>query len=649
MCGLTGIWRPRWAEEEAAHLSAMTAALTHRGPDDGDTFVDPDAGLGLGHRRLAILDLSAEGRQPMASASGRWRVAYNGEIYNYRALCADLPGATFRGTSDTEVLLAAIEAWGLRRALDRLVGMFAFALWDGRERRLHLVRDRLGIKPLYVGALEGGGVAFASELRSLRLHPAFDDALDRESLAAFFAVNCVPGPGTIHRRAREVSPGTVLTFGAPSLAGAAPEVYWSAAGAARAARPLHVGLDEAAERVEASLREAVRDRLVADVPLGAFLSGGIDSSTVVALMAAEAPEAVRTFSIGNPDAAYDEGRAATAVAAHLGTRHRNLVVDEADALAVVPLLPAMYDQPFADSSQIPTFLVSRLAREEVTVALSGDGGDEVFGGYNRHLWGPRVWRGMRRVPVAVRRGVAGRLTAVSPEAWDVAYGALRRLPGVPEIRVFGDKVHKLATTLSAPSPDALYALLRTHWSEALVPEVRRPRLVALDPDRPLAEAMMLRDLETYLPDDILTKVDRASMAVSLEVRVPLLDHRLVELAFRLPTEVKVDGRVGKRVLRRVLGRHVPARLWDRAKMGFGVPIDRWLRGALRPWAEALLEGVETGGILDPAPIRGSWEAHLAGRGQHAHRLWDVLMFQAWYEAQRESPRALRQRTPRPAP
>lgn len=637
MCGLAGMLvAGGMTHGDFDALEAMNAAIHHRGPDQSGTFADSPAGIGLAHRRLSILDLSDSGRQPMESASGRYVIAYNGEIYNFASLREELAGYPFHSGTDTEVLLAGIEAWGVRRTLGRAVGMFAFALWDRQERELVLARDRLGIKPL-VYARVPGAVLFGSDLNAVRANPRFPREIDRGALAASLRFNCVPGPRSIFAAAQKVPPGTFLVFRDPHGA-PREETYWSAADAA--ARGLADPLPDEEEVVLAevldTLRRVVGDRLVADVPLGAFLSGGIDSSTVVALMA-ELSSDVRTFSIGQPRGDYDEGAIASEVAAHLGTRHENLEVDGAAALAVVPHLATMYDEPFGDSSQIPTYLVSELARRSVTVTLSGDGGDELFGGYHRHFWGPQVWRALSPVPLALRRAVERGVHAVPVPTLDRIYQRLS--PPLPSMRLPGQKVHKLAGLFGAESGDELYRLLTSH--------VRAPRdwvIGTTDEAQPghapapaaaqLAERMMYGDLVRYLPDDILTKVDRASMAVSLEARVPLLDHRLVELSWRVPLRYRVHGLTGKWVLRKILGERVPARLWDRPKMGFGVPVGDWLRGPLRDWAEALLDPrrLRDEGIFEVDTIRARWADVQAERGEWHNHLWNVLSFQAWYEA-----------------
>ncbi len=648
MCGITGFWSGgAFAGSLGDTVLAMAAAASHRGPDDQGQWSDADAGVALGHRRLSIIDLSPEGHQPMASPGGRYQIVFNGEIYNFaqirREVDAERPGLRFRGHSDTEVMLAAIEAWGLEPAVRRFVGMFAFALWDRAERTLHLVRDRLGIKPLFYG-WAGGTFLFGSELKMLRAHPDFRAEVDRGALALLLRHNCIPAPYSIFRGIHKLMPGTILTVRTPRP-GTAPETvaYWSAAEVGRRglADPLRVGDAEATDALEALLRDAVGLRMVADVPLGAFLSGGIDSATVVSLMQAQSPRPVRTFSIGSEGDPGDEAPAARAIARHLGTDHTELYVTAQDALDVVPRLPTMYDEPFADSSQIPTFLVSRLARGSVTVSLSGDGGDELFGGYNRHVWVGKLARRTGWVPRGVRRAAAAGLAAVPPAGWDRAFQAAAPvLPHALRHRTPGYKLHKLAGILDAESAEAMYAGLVSHWKEPgkVVRGGSEPATALTRPDPRVAgmdatRRMMYLDLVTYPPDDILTKVDRASMAVSLEARVPLLDHRVVEFAWRVPPHMRMRGGESKWLLRQVLYRHVPRSMMERPKSGFGIPLGGWLRGPLREWAEALLdEGrLQREGFIDPAPVRRMWAEHLRGAASWEYHLWDVLMFQAWLE------------------
>jgi asparagine synthase (glutamine-hydrolysing) len=572
----------------------------------------------------------------MVSGSGRYVIVYNGEVYNFRELKAELEagGLRFRGGSDTEVILEACAAWGIEEAVARFVGMFAFALWDREERHLTLVRDRLGIKPLY-WARFGSLFLFASELKSLRAHPGWAPEIDRDALAAFMRHAYVPSPHSIYRGVRKLEPGTLLTF----AAGSEPRIvrYWDLRRIARegCAAIRNVSEAEALEGLETRLDDAVRRRMVADVPLGAFLSGGYDSSTVVALMQAASERPVRTFTIGFHEADYDEARHAKAVARHLGTDHTELYVDPDHALDIIPRLADFYDEPFADSSQLPTFLVSELTRRHVTVALSGDGGDEVFGGYNRYLWADRWWRWLRPLPSALKGVAAAVLRALPPESWDGIFGLAPHRFRVPQA---GDKIHKLADLVGQNDFGAMYRRLVSHWDDPdhIVLEGKEPKGTlwdeTLEQEIPnIVDRMRFLDSTTYLPDDILTKVDRASVAVSLEARVPILDHRVVEFVWRLPARHVADARKPKRLLRRILNRHVPPALTDRPKMGFGVPIGAWLRGPLRDWAEDLLdEGrLEADGILRAPLICRAWQEHLSGTRDWKYPLWTILMFQAW--------------------
>lgn len=648
MCGLTGFLDSSASQSEADALATvrrMADTLVHRGPDDAGSWVDPSVGLALGFRRLAIIDLSPAGHQPMLSASGRLVIVFNGEVYNAPDLRTDLQAQGraphFRGHSDTEILLAAIEAWGLAAALARSIGMFAFALWDTHTRQLSLVRDRLGVKPLYYG-WAGRTLLFGSELKALRAHPAFRAEIDRDALALLLRANCVPGPASIYRNIKKLPPGTVLTVEPAAPGQGELRAYWSAHRVAEAgvADPFPGTAEEAVAALETLLRDAVRLRMVADVPLGVFLSGGVDSAAVTALMQAQSGRPVRTFSIGFAEDDFDESRYARAVARHLGTAHTELVVTPAEAQAVIPRLPTLYDEPFADSSQIPTYLVAALARRHVTVSLSGDGGDELFGGYNRYVGGRRLWRAFGWLPRGVRRGLAGALRRLTPQRWDAL---ARLLPRGLRPRQLGDKLAKLSDVLPADGIDAFHALLASHWHDpaAVVLGASRAALPQPPPSPRLPDEtlhMMYLDLVGYLPDDILVKVDRASMGVSLEAREPLLDHRLVEFAWRLPRALKIRGGQGKWPLRQVLYRHVPRALIERPKSGFALPLGDWLRGPLRAWAEALLdEGrLKREGYFQAAPIRARWAEHLAGRHNWQYHLWDVLMFQAWLDAARLS-------------
>jgi asparagine synthase (glutamine-hydrolysing) len=662
MCGLTGFWQHQGFVAEEAHATASRTAdaLVHRGPDDVGVWVDAAAGLALGHRRLAILDLSPAGHQPMVSASGRFVIAFNGEVYNHLALRQQLAaqGAApaWRGHSDTETLLAAIEAWGVEATLKQAVGMFALALWDREARTLVLARDRMGEKPLYWG-WQNGVLLFGSELKALRQHPAFGGQIDRDALALFMRHGYLPAPFSIYQGIHKLPPGTWVSISqrdAATHTAPAPRAYWSVHQAVLhgQAQP-YTGSDaDAVQALDGLLRQAIQGQMLADVPLGAFLSGGVDSSTVVAVMQSLSSRPVKTFSIGFHEKDYNEAEHARAVAAYLGCEHTELYVTPAQAMAVIPRLPTLYDEPFADSSQIPTFLVAQLAREHVTVSLSGDGGDELFGGYTRYLWTRRIWNALRWLPLPARRALAAALVWPSPQAWNRLLRTLQPvLPRGLRVRLAGDKMHKLAELVALASPEAVYRYLVSHWkhpADDLVIGAREPQTILQRPHEwpPLAtleERMMYLDQMTYLPDDILVKVDRAAMGVSLETRVPLLDHRIVEFAWALPLAMKLRDGQTKWLLRQVLYRYVPRHLIERPKMGFGIPLDTWLRGPLREWAEDLLseERLKREGFLHPAPIRHKWAEHLSGQRNWAFYLWNVLMFQAWlhatYTSQSSSP------------
>ncbi len=637
MCGIAGfleLTRRPGTQELEAIAGAMAAKLSHRGPDASGTFVDPGASLGFGHTRLSIVDLSPAGAQPMVSASGRYVITYNGEIYSAAEIRPELEalGHRFRGHSDTEVIVEAIDAWGVLATVKRLIGMFAFALWDRKERKLTLARDRLGIKPLYFGR-QNGRVVFASELKAFEALPGWKPELNEDALVSYLRFAYVPSPHSIYRGIDKLAPGHLATI--DQTGRIETSAYWRLADVARDGRAsvLDVGDAEATDRLEALLGDAVKRRLVADVPLGAFLSGGIDSSTVAAMMRANSTAPVRTYSIGFGETGYDEAPHARAVARHLGTEHTELYVSPREAEAVIPELPTIYDEPFADSSQVPTYLLSKLTRRHVTVALSGDGGDELFAGYTRH----RFARTLAAVQANVGQALACGLGVAGPALWDRLFSIVpaRRRPTRA-----GDKMLKAAAMLREGG-DGAYRSLVSAWDE---PEriVRKGREIdgpIVDPDIVRAfpdglERMQYLDTLTYLPDDILTKVDRASMAVALEVRVPILDHRVVEFSWRLPSRFKLRRGKGKWLLRQVLYRHVPHDLVERPKSGFAIPIGEWLKGPLKPWAEELLSEKRLGqdGLLDPAPIIARWREHLAGKCNWHAPLWTVLMFQAWREA-----------------
>ncbi len=657
MCGLTGFLHPGGgsAADMRARVSRMSDCVRHRGPDDEGTWADAEAGIAFGFRRLSIIDLTPAGHQPMVSPDGRFVLMLNGEIYNFQELRRELEalGHAFRGHSDTEVLLAAAAEWGPESAFERCNGMFAVALWDRRERALHLARDRFGEKPMYFGWM-GETFLFGSEIKALRAHPAFHPEVDRDALALYSRFGYVPAPHSIFRGISKLAAGCRVVV-TPGRREVAPVRYWSARKSAEA------GL---AERYSGSRQEAVRDldamlhrviglRMVSDVPLGAFLSGGIDSSLIVSMMQAQSARPVRTFSIGFEEPEYDETREAAAVARHLGTHHTGLMVTPADAMAVIPKLPAMYDEPLSDPSQIPTYLVSALARRDVTVSLSGDGGDELFGGYSRYALGRSIWKAMGWAPHRLRSGVAGAIRRVAVFRDGHAVSSLQKLlPARRRISFLPDKLQKLADVLAVARPELLYLRLMSlaKAPESLVLSSREPETPMTAPERldgmGILDRMMYLDTITYLPDDILVKVDRASMAVSLESRAPFLDPEVFRFAWSLPTRWKFRGRQGKWILRQVLEKYVPRALFDRPKMGFGLPIDVWLRGPLRGWAENLLDErrLRDDGFFEPGLIRQKWAEHVAGSRNWHFFLWDILMFQAWLEESSKEGAAAVQRT-----
>lgn len=637
MCGIAGFFSAGapGCKAEAKIIGAMTDVLQHRGPDDGGTWCDRDAGIALGNRRLAIIDLSPAGHQPMHSACGRYVIAYNGEVYNADELRAVLQksGTSFRGHSDTEVVLEACAAWGLEKTLNKLIGMFAFALWDGRNRRLFVVRDRLGIKPLY-WTFTQGILIFGSELKALSAHPQFRHDIDRNAVATFLRYAYVPAPHTIYRNVHKLEPGKFIVIereGRPRL-----ERFWSLDDAVRKGRlnPFGGDVEEVCRELDRLILDAVQKRLVSDVPLGAFLSGGIDSTTVVSAMQAQSARAVKTYSIGFKEGGYDEAKDAAQVAQHLGTDHTELYATPDDARDLIPRLPEIYDEPFADSSQIPTFLISQLTRQHVTVALSGDGGDELFGGYTRYVTAQKYDWPLFKSPQYLRNGASCLLKSVSPLYWD-RLGLV--LPSHIRPPQFGERLHKLAATLGGSRED-YYRALVSQWDDpgALVPGAveHATGVEALGHDDRFPDfvsQMQYIDMRTYLPEDILTKVDRASMAVALEVRVPLLDHRIAEFSWRLPLDMKIRNGQGKWILRRNLERYVPKALIKRKKQGFAVPVGEWLRGPLRDWAEDLLscDSLKSHSLLDAGPVRQVWQDHLSGRVSQPLKLWSVLMLQAW--------------------
>ncbi|HED33226.1 MAG TPA: asparagine synthase (glutamine-hydrolyzing) [Gammaproteobacteria bacterium] len=648
MCGFAGyLGGEKGLSESAgkAMLKRMADKIMSRGPDDAGYWFQPDRSIGLAHRRLAIIDLTSAGHQPMSSPDGRYMAVFNGEIYNHAMLREELFAAgetiAWRGQSDTETLAACFDTWGIRATIERASGMFAFAVWDSLEERLVLGRDRMGEKPLYYG-WQGDTFLFGSELKALKQHPAFKNAINRQAITLFLRHSYVPAPYSIYEGIFKLMPGCLLSV---STTHREPQVcaYWSLNEAAEKGvkNPFMGTPDEAVNRLEQIVMDVIKRQMVADVPLGAFLSGGVDSSAVVAMMQAQSDRPVKTFTIGYHEKSYNEAQHAKAVAEHLGTEHTELYVKPEDVIDVIADLPTVYCEPFADASQLPTVLLSTLAKQHVSVSLSGDAGDELFCGYRRYQMTDNVWQKLSKLPISLRSGLARGITSISPGVWDVP---ARYFPGSQTFRGLGDKLHKGAGVLASRSVDALYYGLVSHHRNpasfvvgAEEPSTRltgaRPELKGLGD----IQRMMALDAMTYLPDDILVKLDRAAMSISLETRVPLLDYRLVEFAWTLPQEMKLREGQSKWVLRQILYRHVPRALIERPKMGFGVPLQDWLRGPLRDWAERLLDEDRLcrEGYLEAAPVGKLWGEHLSGKRNWAVLLWNILMFQSWLEAQRD--------------
>lgn len=644
MCALVGFLNPSSSKKTPQALNEialrMSDTLIHRGPDDSGIWCDATLGIALAHRRLSILDLSQAGHQPMHSHSGRFVIVYNGEIYNHLEIRSELNHITnhsikWQGHSDTETLLSAFEVWGLKETLLKAVGMFAFALWDRQTNTLTLAKDRVGEKPLYYGFVNSTFV-FASELKAIKKHPEFCPEIDLEALALYFRYNYIPTPYCIYKGLKKLPAGTYLTFkdGQTHIT-----PYWSMLDVvSNALDNLFDGTEaEAIATLQDLLKDTIKSQMLSDVPLGAFLSGGIDSSTVVALMQAVSPNKVKTFSIGFYEAQYNEAEHAKAVAKHLETEHTEMYVTFKDALDVVPLLPQIYDEPFADSSQIPTYLLSKLTRQYVTVSLSGDGGDEIFGGYNRYFWGNRIFNTFSGIPFSIRQMLTKLITMQPPERWDAVMTAFYKvLPQRYRFNMPGDRFHKLAEVIDAKDLKDMYTRLVSINKAPceLFDGCKEPKDTLMDKVLAVAknhvQAMMLQDALTYLPDDILVKVDRASMACSLESRIPYLNHHIIEFAWRLPLQYKVRGNLNKWILRQILYKYVPQGLIERPKMGFGIPIEKWLRGELRDWANSLLseESLKTAG-LNAVIINKFWTEHLSGRRNWQYWLWGVLMYVAW--------------------
>lgn len=646
MCGIVGFARRPHVINEPVVLRKMSGTLHHRGPDSDGYWLDNE--IALSHTRLSILDLSEFGEQPMQSQNGRYVIVFNGEIYNHREIRRSLGAHAWRGTSDTETLIIAIEKWGIVPALSRVTGMFAFAVWDRSERTLTIARDRLGEKPLYYGWLRGKFV-FASELKALREHPDWVGDISRSALQSFVRLGYVPTPHGIYEGIYKLPPGNTLTVKLGSYVESGgrhdPMPYWKAS---QFLPRVNETISDPVGRLEELLTQSIRRQMIADVPVGAFLSGGIDSSLVVAIMQRESPYPVETFSIGFSEKAYDEAVYAKRVAAHLGTSHTELYVSAADAMSLIPDLPVIYDEPFADVSGLPTTLVSRLARQRVTVSLSGDGGDELFGGYNRYTWARKILRITNIMPLRARELIRRCILSVSPRRWDIAAKAISAaFLRQEQFKNFGDRLHKFAGVIDVSSVSELYSRLTSQWVESsdLVIdgesiETWSERECAVYLSRDPVEIMMLRDLTGYLADDILAKVDRASMSTSLESRMPLLDHEIVEFALSLRLTQKIRSGRGKMPMRNLLSRYLPQGLIDRPKQGFGVPIDDWLRGPLRDWAESLLREyrLKEEGYFHPAPIRKKWIEHIGGSRNWQYLLWNILMFQAWLDYERSTTR-----------
>ena len=642
MCGIAGFIDDRGFQPESSQgiADAMANAILHRGPDSAGTWTDPHSKVCFVHRRLAIIDLSVEGHQPMTSASGRYVIAYNGEIYNHNQLRAELEqngqAPSWRGHSDTETLLACIDAYGLRVTLGKLLGMFALALHDKHDNSVFLARDRMGEKPLYYGR-QGPVTFFASELKAIRAHPDFSHEIDRDSLCSYLRHNYIPAPRSIYRGIQKLPAGCLVRLGGDEE----PSAYWSFHDTAMAglASPFKGDDETILAQLDDLLGSAVGLQMQADVPLGAFLSGGIDSSLIVALMQERSTHKVKTFSIGFEEKQFDEAPFASAVANHIGTEHTELYVTGKQAMDVIPSLPSLYDEPFSDSSQIPTYLVSKMAREHVAVSLSGDAGDELFGGYNRYSWGQSIWNRLKPIPRPLRSMSAFMATMLPPTAWNTLLSPMMAvMPQRFQLMNVGDKIHKSASVVGATNPMELYLQLISHWKNPsdLVIGGAEPDTVLRNVRVPPSEfdfpqAMMWLDSLTYLPDDILVKVDRAAMGVSLETRVPFLDHRVVEAAWKLPANMRIRNGVGKWALRKLLYQRVPKSLIERPKTGFGIPLDVWLRGPLRDWAENLLDEtrLRQAGYFEAQSIREKWLEHLSGRRNWHYYLWDILMFEVW--------------------
>ena len=655
MCGITGIFGNLRKEEFDSSIHEMSATLNHRGPDDAGTWINEENGVAFGHQRLSIIDLSSAGHQPMVSPCGRFTTVFNGEIYNHLQLRDKLNTSankqSWKGHSDTETLVTAFSQWGIEKTLQQLVGMFAIAVWDFKEKRLFLIRDRFGEKPLYYG-WSNGVFLFGSELKALQKYKRFSNQIDRGALSLYMKYMYVPTPYSIFRDIYKLEPGCILQIDKgtkpPTLPLFAPfraqginiAQWYSISNMAQAGQKnLITDQNDAVDLIEKTLLESVRSQLISDVPLGAFLSGGIDSSVITALMQKVCKDPVKTFTIGFEESSFNEAIYAKEVSRHLGTEHHELYVTSSDAFKVIPHLPTLYDEPFADSSQIPTYLASKLARESVTVSLSGDAGDELFGGYNRYLWGSRVWNKVRWMPLIVRQTLGVAINKISVNTWDSIGNSL---PNSSRVSLMGDKAHRMAHRLkNVKSLDDVYHSIVTegYKEDGLVVNDKAALITKLDNNDIVSgivdseHRMMLLDSLTYLPDDILTKVDRAAMGVSLETRIPFLDYRVAELAWRLPLDTKINNGETKWPIRQVLYKYVPKVLIERTKAGFAIPVGQWIRGPLREWAADLLneERIRREGYFNPELVQQLWQQHLSGKYDWTPRLWAILMFQAWLD------------------
>ena len=657
MCGIVGIFGNLRKEDLERSINKMSATLIHRGPDDSGTWVNEESGIAFGHQRLSIVDLSSVGHQPMISPCGKFSVIFNGEIYNHLQLREKLNNSKYkqswRGHSDTETLVSAFSQWGIEKTLNQLVGMFAIAVWNIKTKKLYLIRDRFGEKPLYYG-WSNGIFLFGSELKALRSYKGFNNEIDRSSLSLYMQYMYVPSPYSIFKDIYKLDPGCILeidSIGAMqspkqitsftfNSKGVGIKQWYSLSDIVKNSQNnLITDENEAVELLEKTLLESVQSQLISDVPLGAFLSGGIDSSVIVSLMQKVSKKPVETFTIGFEESAFNEAIYAKEVAKYLGTDHHELYVTASDAFKVIPHLPTLYDEPFADSSQIPTYLVSKLAKQKVTVSLSGDAGDELFGGYNRYLWGSRIWSKAKWIPPNLRSIVGGVIQKLPVSEWDKLGHSL---PNKYRVSSMGDKAHRMAHRLkTVKNLDDMYHSLVTEGyreeslvvNDGLVLETKVDNYNIISSISESEQRMMLWDSLTYLPDDILTKVDRAAMGVSLETRIPFLDHRVAELAWRLPLEMKIKNGEGKWPVRQVLYKYVPRELIERPKAGFAVPVGQWIRGPLREWASDLLDEtrIQREGYFNPKLVKELWEQHLSGRHDWTPRLWAILMFQAWLD------------------